>query len=101
MATFDNIHHVQVQLYGDPINVCTTCWTILHAFGFGSYILWISFPNDVLVELFTKHSTSQSSPQMTFCSLAIEYALDLKVVACCLAIRQGEFVIPDSLLYKK
>jgi len=23
MATFDNIHHVQVQLYGSPINVCT------------------------------------------------------------------------------
>jgi hypothetical protein len=100
MATFDNIHHVQVQLYGGPINVCTMCWIILCAFGFGSYMSWISFPNDILVELFAKYSTSQSSPHMTFSSLSIEYALDLKVVACCLAICQREFVILNSLYTK-
>jgi hypothetical protein len=35
---------------------------------------------------------------MTFPNLFIEYALDLKVVACCLAIRRGEFVIHDSFI---
>jgi hypothetical protein len=34
---------------------------------------------------------------MTFSSLLIEYVLDLKVVACCMAIRRGEFVIHDPL----
>ncbi len=97
MATFGTIHHVQVWLYGAPINVRTTCWTILHASWFWSFMSWINFPNDILVELFRKYSTSQSSPPMTFSSLLIEYVLDLKVVACCMAIRRGEFVIHDPL----
>jgi hypothetical protein len=45
------------------------CWTIFHASGFGSYMSWINLPNDILVELSTKYSTSQSSPHMTFVSL--------------------------------
>jgi len=63
-----------------------TCSIVLYASRFGSYVLWIGFPNDILVELSTKYSTSQSSPHMTFVNMPIEYALDLKVVACCLAI---------------
>jgi hypothetical protein len=34
---------------------------------------------------------------MAFANLPTEYVLDLKVVMCCLAIHQGEFVIFDSL----
>jgi hypothetical protein len=60
-------------------------------------MLWINFPNDILVELSTKYSTSQSSPRMTFANMPTQYALDLKVVTCCLAIHQGEFVVPNSL----
>jgi hypothetical protein len=63
----------------------------------GSYMSWINFPNDILVELSTKYSTSQSSPHMTFANLPTEYASDIKVVACCLTICQGEFVVPNSL----
>jgi hypothetical protein len=32
---------------------------------------------------------------MTFVSLPIEYALDLEVVVCCLAIHWGEFEVHD------
>jgi hypothetical protein len=63
-------------------------------------MVWIDFPNDILVELSTKYYASQSSPNMTFANLPIEYALDLKIVACCLAIHRGEFVVPDSLQIK-
>ncbi len=31
------------------------CWTILHASRFGSYMSWIIFPNDILVELFAQN----------------------------------------------
>jgi hypothetical protein len=55
------------------------------------------FTNDILVELSTKYFTSQSSTHMTFVNLPTEYALDPKVVACCLAIHIGEFVIFNSL----
>jgi hypothetical protein len=61
---------------------------------------WISFPNDILVELSTKYSTSQSSPHMTFTSIPIRYALDLQVVACYLAIHQREFTVFDLLQTK-
>ncbi len=85
------------QLYGGPIDMRTMCWTIFHAFGFGSYMSWISFPNDILVEFFAKYYASQSLPHMTFFNLSTKYALDLKVVACCLTIHQGEFAIPNLL----
>jgi hypothetical protein len=77
--------------------VHTTCWTIIRVSRFGSYMSWINFPSDILLELFTKYLASQSSPHMTFTSLPIEYASNLKVVACCLANRRREFVILDLL----
>ncbi len=67
IATFDNIHQMESNyIYGGPINVRMTWWNIFHAFGFGSYMSWITFPNDNLVELFTKYFASQSSLDMTF-----------------------------------
>ncbi len=75
------------------------CLTILQAFAFGSYISWISFPNDILVELFTKYFASQS-PHMTFASLPTKYVLDLKVVVCYLAIHRREFVVFNLVLKK-
>jgi hypothetical protein len=38
---------------------------------------------------------------MTFANLPTKYASDVKVVACCLAIRQREFIVFDSLQTKK
>jgi hypothetical protein len=32
---------------------------------------------------------------MIFANFPTKYALDFEVVACCLAIHQGEFVIPN------
>ncbi len=58
---------------------------------------WISFPIDILVELSTKYSTSQSSPHITFTSLPIEYASNFKVMACCLANCRREFVVLNLL----
>jgi hypothetical protein len=50
--------------------MCAQCWTIFHASRFGLHMSWITFFNDILVELSTKYSTSQSSPHsspyMTF-----------------------------------
>jgi hypothetical protein len=48
--------------------------------------IWITFPNDILVELSTKYFASQSSPHMRFASLPTKYASNLKVVVCCLTI---------------
>jgi hypothetical protein len=73
-------------LYGSPINILTTCWANHHAFGFNSYMLWITLRNDILVDLYMKYSTSQSSHHITFTSLLIEYASNFKVFWCCLAI---------------
>jgi hypothetical protein len=58
---------------------------------------WITFSNVILVELPIKYYASQFSPHRTFASLPTKNVLDLKVVWCCLAIRQGEFVVLDLL----
>ncbi len=56
------------------------CWIVFRAFRLRSYMSWINFPNDILVELSTKYSASQSSPHMTFAKLLIKYASEFKVV---------------------
>ncbi len=63
--------------------------------------IWITFPNDILVELSTKYFASQTSPHMTFVSLPTEYASNLKVVACWLTICQKELIVLNLLQTKK
>jgi hypothetical protein len=60
-------------------------------------MLWITLPNDILVQLSMKYFASSFSPHITFASLPIEYALDFKVVWRCLAIYWGEFGIHGLL----
>ncbi len=49
-------------IYGGPINVRTMCWTFFCAFEFSSYMSWITFPNDILVELSIKYFVSNFHP---------------------------------------
>ncbi len=74
-------------------SMCTRCWTIFFAFKFGSYMLWITFANDILVEVSTKYYASQSSPHITFANLRTKYVSNLKVVWCCVAMQfiEGNF----------
>jgi len=59
MATFGNILRMESNCMEGP----PTC--AHHASIFDSYMSWNTLPNNILVKLSTKYSTSQSSPHIT------------------------------------
>ncbi len=67
-----------------PLDLGHTCHGLVFQMTF-----WLNCPLNIM------HPNHH--PHMTFASLPTEYVLNLKVVVCCLAICQGEFVVLDSL----
>ncbi len=65
---------VGVQLYEGPIDA-RTCLMVLHASRFTSCKSWITLVNDILVQLFKKCFTSQSSCPYDICKLTHQICL--------------------------
>jgi hypothetical protein len=80
MVVFGNIFQVESNHMETPSTCAQHVKQFFCAFGLCLYMLSITLPNDILVQLSVKYFASPFSPHITFVSLPIEYALDLKVV---------------------